>query len=765
MTEHTRIVWLIVVMMAAVTVSTAVAITVLYRTAFEQVRAHLIQTAEDQAHLIDAVARFDQLHQGGSAGGSGAATLSQIQTAFHHYPSKGQIGEIAVAQRQGDKIVYLVTHGQVATEGVEPIPFDSIFAEPMRQALSGRSGTMIGLDYRAVTVLAAYQPIPHLHAGVVAKVDIADIRAPFVRGAAMIIGLATMLVTAGTVLFVRLTNPIVRHLNETEQRYQRIFQGAPVPIWEQDISGVSGALQDLRSAGVMQLGGHLSRHPELLRQLVGKVRIKEANAAALDLFGASSGRQFIAWFERTFVPATLDLYADTLQALWDGGEALLNQTVTVKALDGRDLTVNLSMTIPGANSEYRSVPAAALDVSADVSLRRREAELALILASTGEGIFGLDIKGRCTFVNRAALRMLGYRDEEELLGQAMHPLIHHSCRDGTPLAPENCPILPARSQDKSVCLEDELLWRRDGTSFPAEYRSYPMRREGATLGTVVTFSDITQRKEREAQLVQAQKLEVIGQLTGSIAHAFNNLLTIILTNLHVLKGELGEVVDADIAEVFEDAESAAQDGASLTRRLLTFASRHPLEPHRLDLDAFIQHTSRFLRRITGSDIELIVKTSGGPLPVRVDRQQLESALLNLTINARDAMPGGGTLTIEARRQSVGIEEVSSHPGLSPGDYVVVSVSDTGVGMSPEVVQRAVEPFYTTKPVGKGSGLGLSSALVFAQQSGGDLRITSAPGKGTTVSIFLPEAAPGARHPHRKDMAHNAYQDSETMPGE
>ncbi len=763
MTEHTRIVWLIVVMMVAVTVSTAVAITVLYRTAFEQVRAHLIQTAEDQAHLIDAVARFDQQHQGGSAGASGAATLSQIQTAFHHYPSKGQIGEIAVAQKQGDKIVYLVTHGQVSTEGVEPIPFDSIFAEPMRQALSGHSGTMIGLDYRGVTVLAAYQPIPHLNAGVVAKVDLANIRAPFVRGATMVIGLATLLVTAGTVLFVRLTSPIVRHLNETEQRYQRIFQGAPVPIWEQDISGVSGALQDLRRAGVTQLGRHLSRHPELLRQLVGKVRIKEANAAALELFGARSGRQFMAWFERTFVPATLDLYADTLHALWDGREALLNQTVTVKALDGRDLTVSLSMIIPGANAEYRSVPASALDVSADVRLRRHEQELGLILASTGEGIFGMDMKGKCTFVNRAALRMLGYRDEHELLGRAMHPLIHHSCRDGTPLAPENCPILAARGQDRPVCLEDELLWRRDGTSFTAEYRSYPMRKEGAVLGTVVTFNDITQRKEREAQLVQARKMEVVGQLTGAIAHDFNNLLTIILTNLQVLKGKLGEVSDTDTGELIEDAESAAKDGASLTHRLLAFSRRRPLEPKWTDLDGFLQHRSGFLRRMTGGNIELILKPSGEPLPMRVDRQQFENALLNLTINARDAMPGGGTLTIEVRRQCILTDEASSHPGLLPGDYVVVSISDTGFGMSPEVLRHAVEPFYTTKAVGKGSGLGLSSALAFAQQSGGDLSITSAPGQGSTVSIFLPEPAPGADDAYPNGMPPDALQDSESMP--
>ena len=750
-------------MMAAVMVSTAVAITVLYRTAFEQARSHLIQTAEDQAHVMDAVARFDQEHNNGTPGTSETATLSQIETAFDHYPSDGQIGEITVAQRLGEEIVFLVTHGRLAANDVEPIPFDSKLGEPMRRALSGHSGSMIGLDYRGETVLAAYHPVPLLNAGVVAKMDLAEIRAPFLRGAAMVIGLALVLVTVGAVLFVRLTDPIVRHLNETEQRYQRIFRGAPVPIWEQDISGVSHALQDLRKSGVTDLKRHLSEHPKMLGQLVGQVRIKEANAAALGLFGARSGRQFNAWFERSFVPATLDLSADKLQALWEGHEALLNHTVAVKTLDGRDITVILSMMVPSAsaNDAYRSVPVSALDVTADVNLRRREDELALILGSTGEGIFGMDTGGKCTFVNRAALRTLGYRDEQQVLGRDMHALIHHTRRDGTPLPPEDCPILRACCQNTAVRLEDETLWRADGASFPADLSSYPMLRDGAVVGAVVTFTDTTERKARDAQLLQSQKMEVVGQLTGAIAHDFNNLLTIILTNLHFLDEKLNDTADPEIGELLDDATSAALDGAGLTRRLLAFSRRQPLEPQWMDLDVFVDHTCRFLRRVTGEDIELVVQRGGGPLPVRVDRQQLENTLLNLAINARDAMPGGGTLTITARHQSVGPQKAAHHR-LSPGNYAVVSVSDTGVGMSPEVAKCALEPFYSTKPMGKGSGLGLSMALGFARQSGGDLSIRSAPGQGATITLFLPEAGPGTGDAHREPMSQDASQGIETV---
>jgi len=742
-TEDGRILWLILIMMAAVTISTAVAVTVLYRTAFEQERAHLVQTAEDQAHIMDAVARFDQRHNAGLAVGSESATLSQIRAAFSHYPSRGNIAEITVAQRRGNQIFYLVTHGRMTVHPANPIPFDSELAEPMRRALSGNAGSMIGLDYRGVEVLGAYHPVPLLNAGVVAKVDLAQLRAPFLRSAGMVIGLALVLVTLGTVSFVRLTNPLIRHLTETEQRYQRIFRGAPVPIWELDISGVSAALDDLGRAGVTDLERHLSSNPGALRQLVRRIRIKDANAAALEIFGAHSDREFIAWFDKNFVPAAIDLAADLLQALWKGGEAMLTHNVAFKTIDGRDLTVILSMVVPNSEDGYHSVPVSALDVTPNLDLRRREDELALILSSAAEGIFGMDKGGNCTFVNRSALRMLGYREEKDLLGRDMHALIHHNRRDGTPIPPEDCSICRACCPNTAVRLEDERLRRADGTSFPAEYSSNPMLKDGAMVGTVVTFTDISDRKERDAQLVQSQKMEAVGQLTDSIAHDFNNLLAIIQTNLHMLDEHLGDAMDPEIGEMIDDAASAAHDGASLTRRLLAFSRQEPLEPRQFDLDLFLQHIGRFLRRVTGEDIELVLRRDRGPLPVQVDRQQLENVLLNLAINARDAMPTGGTMTIAATRQTITGDEAAGL-GLSPGNYVLVSVSDTGAGMSPEVLRRAVEPFYTTKPMGKGSGLGLSTALGFARQSGGDLSISSAPGEGTTVRLFLPKATPTAQ---------------------
>ncbi len=754
-TEGKRITGLVGVMMIAVSLSTATAIVILYQTAFEQQRAHLVQSVHDQAKLMEAAARLDGTENQGRPGEPRGHTLLPITTAFDHHPDVSQLAEIDVARREGDEIVYLVRHGRHDVRHPRAVRFTSALAEPMRRAVSGQYGSMIGLDYRGVKVLAAYESVPALDVGVVAKIDLADIRAPFVRAAATVIGLALVLVTAGAVLFRRLTSPLVRHLTQTERRYERIFHGIPVPIWELDFSQAWEGLHDLRCSGISDMPRYLAENPDTVRRLMSRVVVTDANAATLRQFGARSKGQFDDWFARDLVPSAIHCATQQLQAIVQGREALLSGTIVSTALDGRELSVVLAVMIPQAEHGYESIPVSALDVTSAVQLRRREEELALILASAGEGIFGMDTEGRCTFVNRAALEMLGYRDQSELLGREMHSQIHHTCRDGTDVPREACPIHRSCRESTAAFLDNELLWRRDGTCFSADYRSYPMVRDGVVVGTVVTFTDVTERKEREAQLVHAQKMDVVGQLTGAIAHDFNNLLTVILTNLRVLEDKLGPAGDAEITEILDDATSAGKDGAALTRRLLAFSRMQPLEPQWMDLDIFIDHTCRFLRRVTGDDIELVVQRTDGPLPVHVDRQQLENVLLNLTINARDAMPNGGRLTITTRRHHIASDDTSSHDGLSPGKYVVVSVADTGVGMSTEAVRRAVEPFYSTKPMGKGSGLGLSTALGFAQQSGGDLTISSTPGEGTAVSLFLPEAATSATDGRTDEMSREA----------
>ena len=247
--------------------------------------------------------------------------------------------------------------------------------------------------------------------------------------------------------------------------------------------------------------------------------------------------------------------------------------------------------------------------------------------------------------------------------------------------------------------------------------------------------EITQRRIAEDQLRQAHKMEAIGQLTGGIAHDFNNLLTAVVGHLEMVEARI--VRDSRTIGLVQAALRAADRGATLTRHLLAFARRQHLEPRPVDIAAVVDGVEKMLRQTIGPDIRLVVQAASDLPPAWVDPNQLELAILNLALNARDAMPVGGTLRIAAEngRAVTGV----SPPDLSSGNYLIVSVSDTGTGMNPETLARAFEPFFTTKEAGRGSGLGLSIVHGFAAQSGGSVRITSSPGNGTNVDLWLPRA--------------------------
>ena len=249
--------------------------------------------------------------------------------------------------------------------------------------------------------------------------------------------------------------------------------------------------------------------------------------------------------------------------------------------------------------------------------------------------------------------------------------------------------------------------------------------------------DITERESKDAQLRQAQKMEVVGQLTGGLAHDFNNLLAIIVGNLDLLQEEVA--TGASAKELTGEALTAALRGAELTRQLLAFSRRQPLSPHRVDLNRLVTEMVPLWRRTLTEAIEVRTHLADELWPTFVDPSQLESALLNMVVNARDAMPNGGVLAIETANAAIAGGDWSDpeESGIAAGDYAIVSVTDNGSGMTPDVVGRAFEPFFTTKAVGKGSGLGLSMIYGFARQSGGSVKIYSEPGVGTTIRLYLP----------------------------
>jgi signal transduction histidine kinase/FixJ family two-component response regulator len=256
-------------------------------------------------------------------------------------------------------------------------------------------------------------------------------------------------------------------------------------------------------------------------------------------------------------------------------------------------------------------------------------------------------------------------------------------------------------------------------------------------GFILTISDMTKRTQSEAVLRESQKMQAIGQLTGGIAHDFNNLLTVIQGNLELARMKL-EPQDP-LATNIERSLWAAQRGGSLTAQLLAFARKQALAPAPIDLSASLPQLVPLLRRTLGEHIEVRFVDSAGLWPAMADAAHLESAVLNLALNARDAMPGGGRLTIELANKVLDDQYARAHSEVAAGDYVMVAVSDTGHGMTPDVVARVFEPFFTTKTDGRGTGLGLPMVFGFVKQSGGHVKIYSEPGEGTTVKLYLPRA--------------------------
>jgi PAS domain S-box-containing protein len=531
------------------------------------------------------------------------------------------------------------------------------------------------------------------------------------------------------------------------------------------------------------------------------------------------------------------------------------------------------------------------------TLRDREEHIRLLLDSTAEAIYGIDLQGRCTFANSSCARLLGYGDPSQFLGKNMHDLMHHTRKDGAPYPVEECSIFLAFLQNQASHVDDEVLWRADGASFPAEYWSHPICRDGKVAGAVVTFLDITERRQLEdqfrraqqqlrdvvasspavlftlaiaadgiqgvswisdnlreilgyppeaaigsdwwlekihpedldsvkaqtltelfgrsgardlrfrhadghfrwfrcetrlihdekgqplevvgawsditerklaeeeqfrlrEQLQQAQKLESVGRLAGGVAHDFNNLLTVINGYSALV---LNQLAPADpLHKMVDEIGKAGRRAAELTKQLLLLSRKQVTQLEEVNLNDVIAEVERMLERVIGSDIRLESTLSPSLGHVLADPGQLHQVLMNLAVNARDAMPGGGTLLIETLNIDLDDSYTEQHAEMRPGPYVQLTVSDTGIGMTKDVMSHLFEPFYTTKKPGEGTGLGLATVYGIVKQSGGSIWTYSEPGKGTTFTIYLPRIEAGARLEQEPEPEPQSLRGTETI---
>ena len=331
----------------------------------------------------------------------------------------------------------------------------------------------------------------------------------------------------------------------------------------------------------------------------------------------------------------------------------------------------------GLAQRYGHAVADAQAQAADLTtIRRYNAQL---LNSIGEGICGLDRHGRITFANPAAARMTGW-EPDDLLGQPMHERLHHAYADGSPYPPERCPILATLRDGMAHQIANEVFWRKDGAPLPVEYTSSPIADGGTIAGAVVAFRDISERQRLESQLLQSQKLESIGRLSGGIAHDFNNLLTTIIGCAELASDALAP--DHPAYQDLQTIQSATARATALTRQLLTFARKQAITVQIIDLNELLADIDRLLRRLISANISLVAQPTPNLWPISADRNQIEQVIVNLAVNARDAMPDGGKLTIETANVELDAAYAQQHLNVQPGAYVMLAVSDTGLGMAP-----------------------------------------------------------------------------------
>jgi PAS domain S-box-containing protein len=377
------------------------------------------------------------------------------------------------------------------------------------------------------------------------------------------------------------------------------------------------------------------------------------------------------------------------------------------------------------------------------SWRSGKGLLKATLASIGDAVIATDHNGRITFLNSIAEGLLGWK-QSEAGGKDLSTVLR-LMNEYTRQPVEN-PVRRALDDGAAVTLPPHtVLVARDGTQVPVEDSAAPIRDDnGSMRGAVMVLRDVTSRRQLEEQLSHSQKMDAVGRLAGGVAGDFNNLLTVITGFAELLRAEL---TDESARRFADEIMFASERAAGLTRQLLAFSKGQNTQARLLDLNALLMNAEPLLKRLVGEHIELIVMEGAGLGRIKADPAQIEQIIMNLATNSRDAMPGGGKLVIETANVDLEDESSAMKVGVKPGSYVMLAVSDTGVGMDPDTRSRLFEPFFTTKRPGQGSGLGLATVYGIVKQSDGHVTVYSQVGAGTIFEIYFPRVAESEEKVH------------------
>ncbi|MFH1293181.1 MAG: ATP-binding protein [Pseudomonadota bacterium] len=762
MDERKRLITLILIMATICLGVAGVTMFILYETAFEEERARLVETVQSQARLIEAVARFDAIHsKEDHPKGSEAATLSQVIDAHKNYKGFGKTGEFTLARREGDYIVFLLNHRHYDFDTPKPVRFDSELAEPMRQALSGLSGTMVGLDYRGKKVLAAYEAVAKLNCGIVAKIDLTEIRAPFVKSGVIAGSLAILFIIVGAVLFLRITNPMISRLREKEEKYRSLIANIPDVVCRTDREGNATFI----SPNVKEIYGYL---PEEIYK---------------------EGKRL--WLDRIH-PDDLEHVKDAYDLLFKGNEKfdveyriqrkdgnwiwLHDKSVATYERDGKIYADGLLSDI----TEIKQAEEALKERSILASL---DAKVGAILNSAADL---QDILQRCceelvNHLDAAFARVWTLNEEEDMLelrasaGMYIHLDGAHgrvplgSLKIGR-IGKERKPHL-TNTVIGDPKIGDQEWAKREGV---VAFAGYPLIVGDRLLGVVGMFSRHalgdatmealssiadgialgTKRKQAEEELLAAKETaEVANQaksdFLASMSHELRTPLNAIIGFSEVLGDQYFGELNEKQKEYVNDILTSGKHLLSLINDILDLskveAGKEELELSQVKIRELLENSLIMIKEKAlkhGITLDLEIPEEIRDLEIHADERKLKQILFNLLSNAAKFTPDGGSIRVTADSTR---DEASVVPGSEATDRpasLVISVADSGIGIAPGNQEKVFEEFYQakggTKDKTPGTGLGLSLTKSLVELHGGTIWVESeGEGKGSRFSVILP----------------------------
>jgi PAS domain S-box-containing protein len=759
---------LITIIIAACLVVAGATISVLYKTAIEEERSRLMETAQSQARLIEAVARFDAIYSTNYPGGSRPATLSQIIDAHEHYMGFGETGEFTLSEKNEKNIVFLLNHRHYDLNKPKPVPFESKLAEPMRRALLGQSGTVIGLDYRGEMVLAAYEPVAELNLGIVAKIDMSEVRAPFVKSGLIGVFFTILVVLIGTSFFIRITNPMIRQLEKRTLELGKLNEEMKVEINERKV--VEEALLNSRE-----------KYRGLFNSIRDAILVADINRNIIDfnpafsaLFGYTikdlKGKQTVYVYENEEQFNELGKALEknfgktdfliTVNYEKKTGEVFPGETGVYYLKDSgnnvtgfigliRDITARkqaeealrkahneLERRVKERTSELMKANQqlkTEIKERKQVQGRLREAEFQYrtVADFTYDWEYWSNLDGTLRYVSPSCKRISGYEPDQFINNPSLSQKI---------VVPEDKEIWNKHNHDSQSGLKPREIQFRirrvDGKIRWIEHACQPVTdNQGKILGFRASNRDITMRKQLEIEaqrhreeLAHLVRVATMGELSAALAHELNQPLTAILSNAQAAQRFLdSKPPDYDeVRDILADIVAEDKRAGQIIQRLGLLMKKDEVRLELLNINEVIREAAALVH----SDIVILnISMSmdlNEELPiVNVDRVQLQQVILNFILNASESMKDRDPDS----RQLVIIT------GKGESDTIIVSVKDSGKGIVKENFEKLFEPFYTTKYGGMGMGLPINKRIIEAH--GGRLWAENNPDSGVTFYFTLP----------------------------